>query len=66
MFRESDYQSPRLHPSYGNQPIPVLQQVAQKSSFINPREEINNLQILPEPEIIPTTWDTIYDPQNPG
>mmetsp|Transcript_34559 Transcript_34559/g.35229 ORF Transcript_34559/g.35229 Transcript_34559/m.35229 type:complete len:249 (+) Transcript_34559:177-923(+) len=65
MFRESDYQYPKVHSTYGNKPVPVLQRVSQATKFDSYIEEKSDISSEQEPEVIPTTWDMRYDPDDP-
>lgn len=66
MFRESDYEPPKLHPSFANKPRPIFQEHQHLSSFDGQtiaKQSFTGKQEMP-PEI-PTTYDTFYDPSNP-
>eukprot|EP01041_Mallomonas_annulata_P000216 gene216-393_t len=66
MFRESDFEYPKPHPTYGKKPVSILQKATQQTKFnaFLENENHDHLEIL-EPEIVPTTFDTKYDPQDP-
>ena len=63
MFRESDYVSPRMHPSYTNKPKSLMQQEAELSRF----EDNKHRGPVPfeEPPPVPSTYDTRKDPSHP-
>mmetsp|Transcript_15523 Transcript_15523/g.14055 ORF Transcript_15523/g.14055 Transcript_15523/m.14055 type:complete len:259 (+) Transcript_15523:23-799(+) len=69
MFRESDIQQFKPHPTYTNKPVPILQKQFEVSKFNEFKNKIESLpygdNINDKPEIIPTTTDTFYDPSHP-
>ena len=65
MFRQSDYEPPRLHPTFSTKPTPVLQKVAQTAPFDEFHASHGQLSPREEPAIIPATRDTKYDPSHP-
>jgi hypothetical protein len=64
-------QSPRnrnLHPTYFNKPKPALQMMSQNAVLDDRGRATNAYRNPGNPEdipAVPTTWDTVYDPQNP-
>lgn len=64
MFRESDYQPPKLHSSYAAKPLSKMQLHSQLSKFENPNNDEVSRQQLPQ-DVVPTTFDTVYDPAHP-
>lgn len=59
----------RLHPSYRNKPLAAFQQVAMNSKLDDSanRQKIANVDVFhqPQPEAVPVTYDTVYDPSHP-
>ena len=66
MFRESDYEPPRLHPTFSTKPTPVLQKVAQTAPFDEYAASHTALESpRTDPVVIPVTRDTKFDPSHP-
>lgn len=69
MFREVAEQERHLHPSYKNKAISGLQQIAMNSRLDDSanRQKITNADVFsqPQPEAVPATYDTVYDPSHP-
>lgn len=64
MFRESDVRERNHHPTYLNKPVSTLQAISQASKFDDNRSTgTANVENQPLP-VIPTTWDTYYDPSH--
>ena len=68
MFRESDEEQRRIHPSYKNKPVPYLQAQIQSSRFdevpTSQRSQMSAI-ISQAPDTIPASFDTYYDPNHP-
>jgi hypothetical protein len=67
MFRESDFNEQRLHATYSTKPKSKFQEQSQAAKFdesglTSHAFKDYNGEAAP---IIPTTWDTLYDPKNP-
>jgi hypothetical protein len=67
MFRESDFSEQKLHSTYSTKPKSKFQELSQAAKFdesgLSSRAyKDHNGEAVP---IIPTTWDTLYDPTNP-
>lgn len=68
MFRESDMPEKRMHHSFSDKPVPLMQKLGQNARFDGEFElERNKIGYFKEnvPEPIPVTWDTYFDPNNP-
>jgi hypothetical protein len=61
MFRESDYEPPRMHPSFARKPVSILQQESHLSRF----EDNRDRRTFEEPPMVPATYDTRRDPSHP-
>eukprot|EP00602_Paraphysomonas_sp_CaronLab_P012741 CAMPEP_0185040774 /NCGR_PEP_ID=MMETSP1103-20130426/39240_1 /TAXON_ID=36769 /ORGANISM="Paraphysomonas bandaiensis, Strain Caron Lab Isolate" /LENGTH=262 /DNA_ID=CAMNT_0027580205 /DNA_START=87 /DNA_END=875 /DNA_ORIENTATION=- len=65
MFRESDYQPPKLHPSYEKKPLSLLQHRAKLSQFEDTRSTSVHDGRMDQPPAVPVSHDTVYDPSHP-
>ena len=63
MFRESDYEPPRMHPSFAKKPTPLMQQEARLSKFEDNRDI--DRPIPEAPPAVPATYDTRVDRNHP-
>lgn len=64
MFRDSDYQPPRLHDSFAKKPISVMQLQTQLSHLEVPEKRLATVNdVAPAP--VRATHDSIYDPTHP-
>lgn len=64
MFRDSDYEYPRVHRV--EKPIPALQQVSQGSKLEDNKAKNQQSTVFSAaPEVVPSKFSSFYDPKNP-
>jgi len=64
--REDEESKRNMHTTYTNKAIPNLQLVSQASKFNegeHAKSDTSRSEIIPS--VVPTTWDTVYDPNHP-
>ena len=65
MFRESDIPAPRLHQTFVSKPNPLMQMASSNARFEEERSRYGDYNDAPTAEIIPTNYDTRYNPDHP-